>query len=157
MVDKPTPLTQEGYTRLQQELEHLRTVRRPEVLTRIQQAKDLADFQHNAEYDDAKNEQAFVEGRIITLDRLLKDASIIDEEEAHQANCIQLGSTVTVLNHKGQEERYTIVGSAEADPNRGRISNESPVGMALLGKREGAEVEVQVPAGSSHFVITHIS
>jgi len=157
MPDKPIPLTKEGYARLQKELEYLRTVRRSQVLARIQRAKDLASSQHNAEYDDAKNEQAFVEGRILTLERILKDAVIINEEEAHRANCIQLGSTVTVITHKGQVERYTIVGSAEADPSKGRISNESPVGRALLGKCVGDEVQVQVPAGILRFAITDIS
>ena len=156
MLDKPAPLTKEGYARLQQELDHLRAVRRPEVLTRIQQAKDLANFQHNAEYDDAKKEQAFVEGRIRTLEEILKNAVIIDAAEAQRAGCVQWGSAVTVVNYKGQVERYTIVGSAEADPSKGRISNESPVGRALLEKCVGDEVQVQVPAGLLRFTVTEI-
>ncbi len=156
MTLKQIPLTKDGLAKLGEELEHLRTVRRPQVAKRIQEAKELASPQNNPEYEDAKNEQAFVEGRILILEQLVQNAVLIDEEEAHHSNNVQLGSTVTVHNEKGEEEQYTIVGSAEADPKDGRISNESPVGQALLGKRVGQEVSVKVPAGTLRFTIANI-
>ena len=156
MVEKTVPLTKEGLAKLEQELEHLRTVKRQEVADRIHQAKELASTQNNAEYDDAKNEQAFVEGRILTLEHLIQNAAIIDEQEAHNTSVVRLGSNVTVVGEKGKKEHYTIVGSAEAKPSEGRISNESPVGRALLGKRVGAEVLVNVPAGVLRFTVTEI-
>ncbi len=155
MQDKPVPLTREGLAKLEQELEYLRTVRRQEVADRIHQAKELASAQNNAEYDDAKNEQAFVEGRILTLERMVQNAVII-EEHTHSSR-VDLGSEVTVLTAEGREEHYTIVGSAEARPKDGRISNESPVGRALLGKAVGDEVQVQVPAGILRLTITAVS
>jgi transcription elongation factor GreA len=157
MVEKTVPLTKEGLAKLEQELEHLRTVRRPEVAERIHQAKELASTQNNAEYDDAKNEQAFVEGRILTLEKIIQNAVIIDEEEAHHSTRVRLGASVTVTTHDGNEQRFTIVGTAEADPKRGRISNESPVGRVLLGKRVGDEVQVNAPKGALRFTISGIS
>ncbi len=153
--DKPVPLTREGLAKLEAELEYLRTVRRQQVADRIHQAKELASAQNNAEYDDAKNEQAFVEGRILTLERMIQNAVII-EEGAHSTQ-VQLGSVVTVVDADGREEHYTIVGSAEARPKDGRISNESPVGRALLGKTVGDEVQVQVPAGVLRLTVTAVS
>jgi transcription elongation factor GreA len=157
MTEKPVPLTKEGMAKLQEELDFLVTVRRPQIAQRIQEAKELTSAQNNAEFDDAKNEQAFVEGRILTLERIIQNATLIDEEEAHHSNRVRLGSTVTVANQDGHEEQYTIVGSAEANPAQGRISNESPVGRALLNKRVGDEVKATVPAGTFHFTITAIS
>jgi len=157
MAEKPVPLTKEGMAKLQEELDFLVTVRRPQIARRIQEAKELTSAQNNAEFDDAKNEQAFVEGRILTLERIIQNATLIDEEEAHHSSRVRLGSTVTVTTQDGQEEQYTIVGSAEASPNQGRISNESPVGRALLGKRVGDEVRANVPAGTFRFTITAIS
>jgi transcription elongation factor GreA len=157
MAEKPIPLTKEGMDKLQEELDLLITVRRPQIAHRIQEAKELTSAQNNAEFDDAKNEQAFVEGRILTLERIIQNATLIDEEEAHHSNRVRLGSTVTVTTQDGQEEQYTIVGSAEANPTEGRISNESPVGRALLNKRVGDEVKANVPAGTFRFTITAIS
>ena len=157
MPDNPVLLTEEGRARLEKELEHLKTVRRPQVAERIRQAKELASTQNNAEYDDAKNDQAFVEGRILTLEKLIQDARIINEEEAHHASAVQIGSTVHLVDGQGKKTQYTIVGSAEADPKSGRISNESPVGRALLGKRVGDEVQVSVPKGLMRFTLTKIS
>jgi len=154
MADKPVPLTREGLARLEQELQHLRTVRRQEVADRIHQAKELASTQNNAEYDDAKNEQAFVEGRILTLEKMIQNAVIIEERHSTR---VELGSKVRVATADGKEEHYTIVGSAEASPRDGRISNESPVGRALLGKAVGAEVQVQAPAGVLRLTITAIN
>ena len=157
MVEHPVLLTQEGLAKLEDELEFLKTVRRPQVAERIRQAKELASTQNNAEYDDAKNEQAFVEGRILTLEKMIQDATIIDEQQAHHAKEVQIGSTVTVVEDKDKKQVFTIVGSAEADPKQGKISNESPVGVALLGKRVGDEVQVKVPKGILRFTISKIS
>jgi len=157
MAEKPVPLTKEGLAKLQEELGFLITVRRPQIAHRIQEAKELTSAQNNAEFDDAKNEQAFVEGRILTLERIIQNSTLIDEEEAHHSNRVRLGSTVTVATQDGLEQQYTIVGSAEAAPNQGRISNESPVGRALLDKRVGDEVKVKAPAGTLRFTITAIS
>jgi len=158
MPDQPVLLTQEGLHKLEQELEFLKHTRRPQVAERIRQSKELASTQNNAEYDDAKNEQAFVEGRILTLEKLIQDATIIDEEQAHHANQVQIGSTVTIAEGQGKApQRFTIVGSAEVDAKQGKISNESPVGRALLGKRVGDEVQVAVPKGVLRYTVTKIS
>ena len=153
MPSKPVPLTREGLAKLERELEYLHTVRRQEVADRIHQAKELASTQNNAEYDDAKNEQAFVEGRILTLEKMVQNAVIIEERHSSR---VELGSKVSVASADGKEQHYTIVGSAEASPKDGRISNESPVGRALLGKSVGEEVQVQVPAGILRLTITAI-
>jgi transcription elongation factor GreA len=157
MPEKPVPLTKEGLARLEKELEYLRTVRRQEVANRIHQAKELASTQNNAEYDDAKTEQAFVEGRILTLEKIIANAELIDEEEAHRSKKVQLGSKVTVLTPKGSKETYTIVGSAEAEPRQGRISNESPVGQGLIGKGVGGAVQVEAPAGVIRLTIVDVA
>ena len=146
MPEKPVYLTQEGYERLDRELHELRSVRRPAVAERIRKAKEFTDTVDNAEYDDAKQDQAFIEGRIQDLERMLAIALIIDEHPA--ADCVRLGSHVIVENEDGENEEYLIVGSAEADPRHGRISNESPVGHALLGRSIGDEVSVTAPGGS---------
>jgi len=154
MPTKSVPLTKEGLEKLQKELEHLLTVRRAELAQRIHDAKELVGAQNTPEYEDARNEQAFVEGRILELENVIQNAVII--EEAHDRQRVSLGATVTVLNHKGQREQYTIVGSAEADPKAGKISNESPVGAALLGKAVGDEVLVNAPAGTLGWTIIQI-
>jgi transcription elongation factor GreA len=156
MAEKAVPMTKDGIERLEKELEHLRAVRRPEVAGRIHQAKELASAQNNAEYEEAKNEQAFVEGRIITLERLLQNVTVIDEAAAHNATRVQLGSTVTLSSPEGKDMHYTIVGPAEAKPTGGMISHESPVGRALLGKRVGDEVQVSVPRGVLRLTIVSI-
>jgi transcription elongation factor GreA len=156
MAERPVPLTKDGLRRLEAELDYLKTVRRHEVADRIQQAKELVTTLNNAEYDDAKNEQAFVEGRILTLERMLQNAVLIDEEQAHHASVVQIGSTVTVIHPNGKTEDYTIVGVAEANPREGRISNESPIGRALLGKRVGDKVHVAVPAGMVELTVGSI-
>jgi transcription elongation factor GreA len=157
MAEKAVPMTREGIERLEKELDHLRNVRRHEVAERIHEAKELASAQNNAEYEEAKNEQAFVEGRIMTLEHLLQNASVIDEEAAHHASQVQIGSRVTASGEDGKKLEYTIVGAAEAQPTKGLISNESPVGMALLGKRVGDEVQISVPKGVFRLTITRIS
>ncbi len=156
MAEKAIPMTKEGIERLEKELEQLRNVRRPEVAERIHAAKELASAQNNAEYEEAKNEQAFVEGRIMTIEHTLQNATVIDEEAAHHASRIQLGSRVSVDTSEGKTMEYTIVGPAEAHPTEGMISNESPVGRALLGKRVGDQVQVSVPRGVIKLTITKI-
>ena len=157
MAEKAVPMTKDGIERLEKELDHLISVRRAEVAERIHAAKELASAQNNAEYEEAKNEQAFVEGRIMTLEHLLQNATVIDEEAAHHASRVQIGSTVHVTSSEGKTLEYTIVGAAEARPTEGMISNESPVGRSLLGKRVGDEVQVSVPKGVMRFTVTGIS
>ena len=155
MASKPVPLTKQGLDKLQRELDQLLTVRRAEVAQRIHDAKELVGAQNTPEYEDARNEQAFVEGRILTLENIIQNAVII--EEAHDNQRVSLGSTVTILNHKGERDHYTIVGSAEADPKAGRVSNESPVGTALLGKGVGDEAQVNAPAGVLRWTVVEIN
>ncbi|MDO8670703.1 MAG: transcription elongation factor GreA [Dehalococcoidia bacterium] len=155
MPDKQSFLTPEGLHKLQAELDVLRTIKRPIVADRIHQAKELGTTVDNAEYDDAKNEQAFVEGRILKLEQMLKNVSII-REETSPSGYVRIGSKVKVASGEGEEEEYVIVGSAEASPRNGKISNESPVGQALLGKRSGDEVQVLVPAGVLRYKIIGI-
>ncbi len=147
MTQRETYLTPEGLAKLESELEHLRNVRRREVAQRIQEAKELGGTVDNAEYDEAKNEQSFVEGRVLELEAMIKNAIIVPEH-TKASSTVEVGSRVTVRDHQGKEEHYTIVGSAEADPAQGKVSNESPVGKALMGKRKGAQVEVRIPAGA---------
>jgi transcription elongation factor GreA len=155
MADKTVFLTPDGRHKLEEELEYLRTVRRQEVARRIHSAKEGGDIMENAEYDDAKNEQAFLEGRILTLETMLKNAVMIAEEGP--TDRVRIGARVTVRERDGNAiETYHIVGSAEVDPVAGRISNESPLGKALLGRRPGDEVEVQTPDGPLHFDILSI-
>ncbi len=156
MPQKGSYLTKEGLTKLEAELEHLRSVKRVGVADRIQKAKELGGTVDNAEYDDSKNEQAFVEGRILTLERIVDGAILIGDEATH-SDKVNLGAHVTVLNQNKAEEEYTIVGSAEADPGQGRISNESPVGKALLNKKVGEEVNVNTPAGTVTLTISSIN
>ncbi len=156
MPGRESYLTREGLARLEAELDELRTVRRQQVADRIQKATELGGTVDNAEYDDSKNEQAFVEGRILTLERITSGAIIIGEDGALSGE-VQMGGRVTLLNQNGGEEEYTIVGSPEADPASGRISNESPVGKALLNKRVGDEVLVNTPAGAITLTISSIS
>jgi transcription elongation factor GreA len=154
MNNKPAYLSQEGLDKLREELNEMVTVRRAEVAARIQEAREDGDITENAEYEDAKNEQAFVEGRIQTLSALIKNAVLIDEHTS--TAFVGIGSTVDVESEDGKET-FRIVGSAEANPAEGRISNESPVGRALLGHRKGDKVQVSVPAGSWTYKIIGIS
>jgi len=152
--NKPTYLSKEGLEKLRTELDEMVSVKRPEVAQRIHDAKEHGDLSENAEYEDAKNEQAFVEGRIQTLQALIKNATIIDEN--HSTDHVQIGSTVKVDGEDGAET-FMIVGSAEAKPAAGRISNESPVGRALLGRKKGEKVVVKVPAGDFAYTIVEIT
>lgn len=156
MVEKQEILTQEGYNKIEDEVEFLKTVRRKEVAERIKVAISFGDLSENAEYDEAKNEQAQMEERIVKLENMLRKAVIIDESQI-DSSVVTIGSTVKVHDVDFDEEvEYTIVGSAEADPYNGKISNESPVGRAFIGKQKGENVEVQVPNGVVTYKILDI-
>ena len=150
-------LTLEGLKKLEKELEHLKTTRRREGAARIKDAKAFGDITDNSEYEDAKNEQAFVEGRIAQLEVMLRNAEIIDEDEL-DTDTVRLGSRVKLRDLTGGGVfEYIIVGSAEADPGNSRISNESPVGKAILGKPAGSVVDVFAPVGTLKFQVLEIS
>ncbi len=150
-------LTLEGLRKLEKELEYLKTTRRREVAARIKEAKAFGDITDNAEYEDAKNEQAFMEGRIAQLEAMLRNAEVIDEDEL-DTDAVHLGCKVKLRDLTDNEVfEYIIVGSAEADPGNSRISNESPVGKAVLGKKVGSVVEALAPAGPIRFQILGIS
>ncbi|SFF43426.1 transcription elongation factor GreA [Paenibacillus algorifonticola] len=156
MSDKEIILTQEGLRKLEDELEMLKSVKRREVAERIKVAIGYGDISENSEYEDAKNEQAFIEGRIITLEKMLRNARIINSDEI-DTDVVSIGSTVTVEDLEfGDKMEYAIVGSAESDPLNNKISNESPVGRAILGKKEGTVVDVSVPAGVIQYRIVDI-
>ncbi|GAB6172512.1 transcription elongation factor GreA [Paradesulfitobacterium aromaticivorans] len=155
MPEKEVILTLEGLKKLEDELEYFKTQKRREIAERIKQAIEFGDISENSEYEDAKNEQAFIEGRIITLEKMLRNAKVIDEYEG--TDLVVLGATILLKDiDYGDEEEYTIVGSAEADPGTNKISNESPVGKAVLGQVKGTVVEVTVPAGVLHYQIMDI-
>jgi len=155
-LEKETFLTPEGLKKLEEKLDHLRTVRRNEVAERIKEARSFGDISENSEYEDAKNEQAFIEGEIAELEKMLRNAKIIDQGEV-DVNIVSIGSTVKVKDLEFDEvEEYTIVGSAEADPAVNKISNLSPVGSSLLGHGVGETVTVQVPAGNIQYEILEI-
>lgn len=149
-------LTREGFEKLQTELDELCNVRRKEIALRLQEAMEDGELIENAEYEDAKNEQAFVEGRIKDLDLLLATARIIDEGENEQG-LIQVGTTVTIQEDGNEPETYMIVGPAEANPLLGRISNESPIGRALINHKVGESVQVEAPGGVYTVVIIKTS
>ncbi len=152
-----TFLTKEGYQKLQEELDYLRTVKRQEVANRLHEAMEGGELIENAEYEAAKNEQAFVEGRIQELEMILASARIIEDgEKKEKGGLVQVGSTVVIQEQDGPPERYTIVGAAEANPREGRISNESPIGKALLNHRAGDEVTVEAPGGTFKVKIVKI-
>jgi len=157
MSEKEVLMTHEGLKKIEEELEHLKTIRRAEVAERIKEAIAHGDISENSEYDDAKNEQAFVEGRVLTLERQLRNAKIVDVNSRNHSE-VGLGSSVLLYDVDEKEEiRYTVVGSAEASPLELKISNESPVGKALMGKRVADTVEIGVPSGSTlKFVIKAI-
>ena len=155
MDEKPVLLTKDGLRTLGEELEQLVNVRRGEVAERIRQARDFGDIAENAEYTEAKNEQSLVEGRIQTLEAMVRNAVLI-EEESRERGVVAVGAQVNVSSEEG-EEKYSIVGAAEADPLNGRISNESPLGRALLGHKAGDEVEWTSPIGTSRVKILSVS
>lgn len=150
----PSFLTRQGYLKLQEDLEYLRTVKRQEVAARLHEAMEGGELIEDAEYEAAKNEQAFVEGRIQELEILLANARVI--EETGKMDVIQVGATVTLQEGDNEPEVYTIVGPAEADPRGGRISNESPLGRALMDHRAGDQVRVDAPGGSFYVTILKV-
>lgn len=149
-------MTYEGVKKLEEELEYLKTVKRKEITEKIKVALGYGDLSENSEYDEAKNDQAFTEGRILQLENMLKNAVVVDESELPN-DVVSVGTIVKVKDYDFDEEvEYSIVGSAEADPMNFKISNESPVGSALLGKKVGDVVEVAVPSGVSKFEVLEI-
>lgn len=156
MVDKEIILTKQGLKKVENELEELKAVKRKEVAEKIKQALAFGDISENSEYDEAKNEQAQVEERIAKLETMLRKARVVDESQISK-DVVSIGSTVKVMDLEFDEEvEYTIVGSAEADPYELKISNESPVGKALLGHKAGETVEVQIPDGITKYKILEI-
>ena len=156
MTEKEIILTPEGLNNLEQELENLKIVKRREVAERIKQAIEFGDISENSEYEDAKNEQAFIEGRILTLEKMLRNARVIEYTD-NDSNIVHLGAKITLQDLENNEEfEYALVGSAEADPMKNKISNESPVGKAIIGKKLGEVVEVNVPAGKIKYKILTI-
>ncbi len=150
-------LTPEGREKLRAELEHLLNVRRKEAVERLQAARELSDAWDSPEYIEAKNEMSFIEGRIMLIERMLAEAGVIEtEKRAGGADFVRLGSRVTVLNEDNEEEQYILVGSAEADPRLGRISNQSPVGQALMGRRVGEKIQVIAPGGMRELTVKSI-
>ena len=156
MAEKKRILTYTGLRALEEELENLKVVRRKEVAVKIREAREQGDLSENAEYDAAKDEQRDIETRIEEIEKILKNVEVVDEDEV-DLDKINVGCTVTLYDKEFEEEvEYTIVGSAEADPYEGKISNESPVGKALLGRAKGEIVDVQVPDGVVKFEILEI-
>ena len=155
MEHKKVFLTEDGLKKVEHELGHLRNVRRAEVAEKIHQAKELEVDAISAEYDEAKNEQAFIEGRILELETTLQQATVVHHEKGGAT--VEVGSSVRLVTTEGEEESYTIVGSAEVSSAEGKISNESPVGQALLGKSVGEEVEVPTPAGVRRLKLVEVS
>lgn len=156
MAEKQFILTAEGLKKIELKFEYLKSVRRREVAERIKQAIEFGDISENSEYEDAKNEQAFIEGEIITLEKMLRNSKVIDEQEI-KTDVVSIGVTVVLKDLEfGDEFEYTLVGSAEADPVEFKISNESPVGQAILGQKIGSVVEVNVPAGILKYEVLDI-
>lgn len=155
--EKEVILTADGLSKLEKKLEYLKTVRRREVAERIRQALELGDISENSEYEDAKNEQGFIEGQILEIEKMLRNAKVIDDQEI-DADVVSVGSKVTLIDiNNNAEFEYMIVGSAEADPDQAKISNESPVGRSLMGKKVGSIVNVEVPIGTIQYKIKAIS
>lgn len=153
---KQVVLTAEGYRDLKAHLDTLITVRRREVAERIKEAREFGDISENSEYDDAKNEQALLEDEIASLEEQLRDATIIERGDQPRGE-VAIGSTVTVKGARNKELKFKLVGSAEADPDQNRLSNESPIGRALLGHKKGEKVDVMTPKGVVKYEIVAIS
>ena len=155
MNQKKIVITKDGLVKLQSELDNLISNRREEVASAIKRAREMGGTENNAEYEDAKNDQAFVEGRILTLENIIKHAEVI--ESPARPGIVELGDKVLIQNQDGKIDQFIIVGSAESNPAEGKISNESPVGRALLGKKVGHKVEVATPAGKVKLMILEVS
>ncbi len=155
MTEKQTYITKEGLEKIKAELEDLTKVKRREIADRITEAKELGDLSENAEYQDAKEEQSFIEGRVLELQELIRNVKVIEENKGNNQNVV-VGSTIKIEDNNGKKMEYTIVGSSEADPLKGKISNESPLGKTFLGKKSGDSAEVETPAGILIFKIKEI-
>lgn len=157
MTEQVYPMTLEGKAKLEEELEQLKTVKRGEIIERIKIARSFGDLSENSEYESAKDEQAFVEGRISTLENMIRFAEIIDNDAVDNDE-ISIGKTVSFIElPDGDEEEYTIVGKAEADPFEGKISNDSPIAQAMIGKRVGDEVAISTPGGDMQVKIVKVA
>lgn len=157
MDNKQVKLTEDSLKQLEEELEYLKTKKRKEVSEKIKVALGFGDLSENSEYDEAKNEQAQVEARIVSVENMLKNAIVIDESERDTSK-VELGATVTIHDIEFDEDiTYKIVGSTEADPDEGRLSDESPLGKSLMGKAEGEMIDVDAPAGVIQYKILKIS
>ena len=156
MIDREIILTPEGFQRLKEEVEYLSSVKRDEVAERIRAARDFGDISENSEYDDAKNEQAMLEARIYSLEERLRSAVVIDSDSV-TTDAVGVGTKVTLQDmQRGDVVQYAIVGSSEADPSAHKLSNESPVGRAIIGHKPGDKVTVAVPQGSKKFKVLAI-
>ncbi len=157
--DEQTLVTKEGLKKLKEELEYLKVTRRTEVAQRLKEAISYGDLSENSEYEEAKNEQAFVEGRILELEQKIKNAKIINDKKETKHKEAEIGSTITVRNTTDDDEpeKFTIVGSTEADPLDSKVSNESPIGKALLGHRKGEIVNVASPSGLLKYEILNVA
>lgn len=154
--DNAVLVTKSGLEMLKSELEELKTTRRHEVAQKIKEATEYGDLSENSEYDEAKNEQAFLEARILELEQMIKNAEIIDDSKT-KGNSVGIGMTVVIASDREDgEQTYTIVGAVESDPLNGRISNESPVGKAILGKKKGDKVDVKTPSGSMAYTVIDV-
>jgi len=157
MSEKKTMLTYDGLKKLEEELQELKVVKRKQIAQKIKEARGQGDLSENAEYDSAKEEQAEVEARISILEKMLRNAEVIDEEDI-DTNTINLGCKIKLYDEEFDEEvEYVLVGSTEADPMAGRISNESPLGLALLGKAQGERIEVSAPDGNMYYKVLEIN
>ncbi|MBU1119076.1 transcription elongation factor GreA [Patescibacteria group bacterium] len=148
--------TKEGLERVKEELDYLENVRRKQVAKRIKVALEQGDISENAEYSEAKEEQAFVEGKVLELRGIVKNAKVITKNK-NNTGTAGLGSTIAIKDAGGEKKEYTIVGSGEADPLKGRLSNESPIGKAFVGKKKGDSVDVETPGGVQKYTITNVS
>lgn len=156
MAEKTYPMTAAGKEKLEQELENLKTVKRPEVIERIKIARGFGDLSENSEYESAKDEQSSLETRIVEVENMLRFAEVIDVDNI-AVDEIAVGKTVSFTDDEdGEEETYQIVGAAESDPFNGKISNDSPIAQALVGKHVGDKVVVQTPGGDMHVTITEV-
>lgn len=155
MVVNRIMITKEGVSKLEAELEHLRDVRRLEVIEKLRLARGSGNILENAEYDDAKNEQGQVEGRILTIEGMIKQAIVM--EKATDSGKVGFGSRVSLLDQNGKVEQFTIVGSVESNPTEGKISNDSPVGRALMGHKVKDKIKIPTPGGTIKYTIVEIS
>jgi transcription elongation factor GreA len=157
MYERRVLLTKDGIKRLEAELHELRTVRRASVAQEIREAQELGMTETDGQYEEAKNQQAFLEGRIQEIEKMLEMAEVIDEKAAHASKEIRVGSTVSLKTKDNKRRKYQVVGAAETNPAEGRISDESPLGRALLGKKRGEKVKIDAPGGTVEMTITSIS